>query len=74
MITFIHKKHADKARGKGKIVITYTGFEIILGLLLLFTNVSAMILIYNYGVKPRVPSSLPPGYTMGMPAMSNAKR
>jgi hypothetical protein len=74
MITFIHKKHADKAKGKGKIVITYTGFEIVLGLLLLFTNVSAMILIYNYGVKPVNNYQNPAGYQMGMPMMSNVKK
>lgn len=73
MITFVHKKHADKARGKGKLVITYTGFEIILGLLLLFTNISAMIMIYNYGIHKTVPFK-GPLLMDSMSVKSNTKR
>ena len=53
MIKFVHRNHAEKARGTSKIIITYTGFEVVLGLLLLFTNISAMILIYNFVINPK---------------------
>jgi len=74
MITFIHKKHADKAKGKGKIVITYTGFELFLGAILLFTNISAMILIYNYSIKPPPPYQNLATYNTGTPAAPVRKK
>jgi hypothetical protein len=74
MITFVHKKHADKARGRGKIVITYTGFELFLGLILLFTNISAMILIYNYGIHPVRPYQDFTVYKEGASALPNTKK
>jgi len=52
MIKFVHRKHAERTRGTAKIIITYTAFEVILGLLLLFTNISAMILIYHFVINP----------------------
>lgn len=51
MIKFIHRKHAEREKGTAKIIITYTFFEIVLGLLLLFTNISAMIIIFNSAKK-----------------------
>ena len=52
MIKFVHKKHAERARGTAKIIITYTAFEVALGLLLLFTNISAMVIIYKFVINP----------------------
>ncbi len=69
MIKFVHKKHADREKGKARIIITYTGFEIFLGLLLLFTNISAIILIYNYVLHPSYPYQTPSMYTGKMPMM-----
>jgi len=53
MIKFVHKKNEARARGTAKIIITYTFFEIILGLLLLLTNISAVVLIYEYVLYPQ---------------------
>lgn len=53
MIKFVHKRNAERARGTARIIITYTSSEVILGLLLLFTNISAMVLIYNVFITPR---------------------
>lgn len=48
MIKFVHKKNADRARGSARIIITYSFMEIVLGFILLFTNISAMIMIYDF--------------------------
>ncbi len=52
MIKFVHKTHYEREKGTSRIIITYTTSEIILGILLLITNISAMILIYSYVLHP----------------------
>ena len=52
MIKFVHKKnYNNEVDSKGKLVITYTGSEIFLGLLLLITNIMGMVIIYSYTFK-----------------------
>ena len=67
MIKFVHKKHAHLEKGRAKIIITYSAFEVLLGSLLLFTNISAMILIYNYVLKPTYKYPLTRSYVEIMP-------
>lgn len=45
MIKFVHRKHAERAKGTAKIIITYTAFEIILSVLHIFL---VGFFIYNY--------------------------
>lgn len=53
MIKFVHKKHAEKAKGTAMIIITYSFTEVILGFVLLVTNIYGMVLIYQYGNPPQ---------------------
>ena len=62
MIKFVHKKHAEKARGTAKIIITYSFLEIVLGLILLITNITGMVLIYEYTIQPQIQSSTVTAY------------
>ena len=53
MIKFVHKIHAEKAKGSAKIIITYSFIEIALGFVLLFTNIFATFLIFKYVIYPQ---------------------
>lgn len=48
MIKFVHKNKADSLKGTQNIIITYSVSEIILGFILLVTNITAMIMIYEF--------------------------
>ncbi len=59
MIKFVHKSHLQKVKSSGKIVVTYTAWEIILGMLLLVTNIAGMVIIYHYVLNPQLPQRAP---------------
>ncbi len=48
MIKFVHKKHFTKVKGTAKIIITYSAFDIILGIFLLVTNIIVIMTLYHY--------------------------
>lgn len=74
MIKFVHKKHAEKAKGTAKIIITYSFMEIVLGLILLITNITGMILIYQYTIQPQVQSFSGTAYSGSNPINSRLNR